>query len=68
MSNIEISKAFDTCCNHCGEKGNEIFLEFEEEEVTEINLIHLSDFDVYLCDECLKGIYENLRKTIEENK
>ena len=53
---MEIGIAYNVCCNECGETGNLISEEYD----TEINLIELTDNDVYLCNDCLAELHEKL--------
>ena len=41
---MQIDRAYEVCCYECGEP-------FEE-----INIIELSEEDIYLCDDCLKEL------------
>lgn len=60
---MEISKCYNVQCQNCGEYGNLIITEdiyLDDLENTEINLIGLSELDIYLCDKCLNELYGEL--------
>ncbi|MEG2787362.1 MAG: hypothetical protein RR942_06020 [Romboutsia sp.] len=59
---MEISKAYNVCCNDCGVEGIEINEDFD----AEINVIELSDQDVYLCEECLKVLCLKINEFLKD--
>ena len=50
---MQIEKAYEVCCYECGEP-------FEE-----INIIELSEEDIYLCDECLEELNTRINEHLK---
>ena len=50
---MQIEKAYEACCYEC------------EELLEEINIIELSEEDIYLCDECLEELNTRINEHLK---